>query len=89
MNWECTIVGAEKIKILIHNVQDPVRGDYLPTPDQLQGITFYVPNHTKAKVFIGNQEVHRFQKNPPDFTGNQECHVPSKVFAISIGLPVA
>jgi hypothetical protein len=78
MNWECSIVGPDEIKITIHDIQDPVRGTYLPTLEQLQGITFYIPNHMEARLFIDRQEIYDFQQNPVDYTGKKSVMFPRK-----------
>lgn len=76
LNWECSAISHNEVKITIRNVLDPIRGNYLPDSDQLQGITFYVPNHMEARVFIGQQEISNIKKCPVDYTGKRSVMFP-------------
>ncbi|MBN2483733.1 MAG: hypothetical protein JXD21_05995 [Candidatus Omnitrophica bacterium] len=63
--------------VLIHidKVNDPVRGDYIPTEIELQGVTFYVPDVRRASVDIAGHPVD-IQKNPKDSTGKESVTIP-------------
>jgi hypothetical protein len=57
-------------EIRIQSIDDQVRGSYIPTIVDLQGITFYTPNPEKTRVFIRDEEVtHRLTINPDDGQG--------------------
>ncbi len=70
LNWSYETNNGETI-ITIKNIEDPVSGTYIPTLQQLQGITFYVPGTGVVRVFINNGEVDKFEKNDADFTGRE------------------
>jgi hypothetical protein len=75
LNWTYESKGDETI-IHIHNVQDPLFGTFVPTEEDLQGITFYVPEKRKTRVFIGGKEVEDIQHNPPDYAGRESVTIP-------------
>ena len=65
------------IKVL--GVHDPLTGkDFLPDMDLLQGITFYVSDPEKTRVFLHKEEVKNLKKNPPDHTGRRSIMFPLK-----------
>jgi len=65
LNWSYETKGDEII-ITISNVQDPVFGSFIPTIQDLQGITFYVPHKYKTRIYINDKEIVNIRKNPPD-----------------------
>lgn len=66
---------ADKTKIKINSVKDPVFGTFTPTLKDLQGITFYVPDRGKASVLLGKQELDLLQRNYPDHTGRESVTI--------------
>lgn len=63
--------------IRIYGVHDPLSGrDFLPSPEQLQGITFYIPDQRETRVFIGMKEVKNMEKNPSDYVGRKSIMFP-------------
>lgn len=56
------------IEIHIRSVDDPLLGHFIPTLDQIRGLTFYVANPENAKLYIQNKEVPKelLQLNPSD-----------------------
>ena len=75
LNWSFQ-KGAEKITIMIHSVEDPISGSYVPNVKQLQGITFYVPYNKKIQILLGDQKIKNFIKNPPDDTNRISVTIP-------------
>jgi len=65
----------DEIEIIIEKVEDPVYGDYIPTVQQLQGITFYVPDAQKISVSINGNKI-PVSRNLPDFTGKESVTIP-------------
>jgi hypothetical protein len=59
--------------IRIESVDDPVSGPRVPRPEELRGITFYVPG--EARVFIREDEVKAIKANPPDYTGRKSIMI--------------
>lgn len=62
------VVSGHKIRII--SINNQVRGSYIPTMIDLQGITFYTNSPEKTQVFIDDQEVtDRMIVNPDDGQG--------------------
>ena len=66
LNWSYETKGDEII-ITITGVEDPVFGSFVPTIQDLQGITFYVPDKDKTRIYINDKEITNIQRNPPDY----------------------
>jgi len=66
LNWSHEPKGDETV-ITISSVEDPVFGSFIPTIEDLQGITFYVPDKNKIRIYINDKEITNIQRNPPDF----------------------
>ena len=66
LNWSHETKGDETV-ITISSVEDPVFGSFVPTIQHLQGITFYVPDKDKIRIYINDKEITNIQRNPPDF----------------------
>ena len=66
LNWSYETKGDEII-ITISGVEDPVFGSFVPTTEDLQGITFYVPDKEKIRIYINDKEITNIQRNPPDY----------------------
>lgn len=76
LSWR-TVRDDEGItRIIIEPGDDPVGDKGLPVPDDLQGITFYLPFPEKVRIFLGQQEVKPIQPNPPDHTGCPSVTIP-------------
>jgi hypothetical protein len=79
LNWNYELRDDEVI-IRIHGINDPISGAVAPTTGMLKGITFYVPANTaKTRIFIGNNELERIQRNPPDYTGRESVTIPQEL----------
>jgi len=70
---ECLRYRAKGNTIDILSVDDPVVGSYMPTPEQLCGITFYVSDSATAQVRISGVPVeeHYLVRNSADETGKE------------------
>jgi len=66
LNWSHETKGDEMV-ITISSVEDPVFGSFIPTIEDLQGITFYIPDKDKIRIYINDKEITNIQRNPPDF----------------------
>jgi hypothetical protein len=70
-----TAPGSTRIHIF--GVHDPLSGKaFLPDLDQLQGVTFYVPDPERTVVFLGGEEVKAMKINPEDYTGRKSIMFP-------------
>ncbi len=66
LNWSYE-TKADEIIITITGVEDPVFGSFVPTIQDLQGITFYVHDKDKTRIYINDKEITDIQRNPPDY----------------------
>jgi hypothetical protein len=53
-----------------------VFGKIAPTIEQLQGLTFYVPDSSKVEVYVRGVEVKDIQHNPADDCGMESITIP-------------
>lgn len=65
LKWKEEYHG-DSLRIYINNITDPVRGSFVPSLDDLSGVTFYSENPHKTKVFVGGTEVSDLQLNGKD-----------------------
>ncbi len=78
LNWSYH-QGAAGIRIIIKNVQDPVFGPFVPSINQLFGLTFYVPENVDVQIFLENQKIDQVQHNLPDHTGRPSVTIQSDI----------
>jgi hypothetical protein len=76
MDWSYEILPNGHTNIFIHKIKDPVLGTQFPTAEDLQGITFYVPDSSKASIYVGKKELTCIQRNPKDHTGRESIMIP-------------
>ena len=62
--------------IYIHNISDPIFGIFVPTVNELEGITFYVKDVRSACIFINKKKILNVQLNPKDHTGRESITIP-------------
>ncbi|MFB0527471.1 MAG: hypothetical protein ACETVT_01180 [bacterium] len=74
LNWSYETKGDEII-ITISSVEDPVFGSLVPTIQDLQGMTFYVPDKDKARIYISDKEIAELRRNSPDYTGRESVMI--------------
>lgn len=76
LKWNSQEEGGET-RISIKGVADPVRGDYQPSFEELQGITFYTSNPEKTLLYLNRDKIEVIH-NPPDMTGRKSIMIPLK-----------
>ena len=69
LNWS-EEYHDDSLRIYIHNIKDPVRGSFVPSLNDLSGITFYSEYPQKTKVFVNETEVSELQLNDKDENGH-------------------
>ena len=70
LNWK-TEVHGDSVDIIIENIVDPVRGEFIPDITDLQSVTFNSKYPAKTRVFINDKRVTDIQYNyPEDLSGN-------------------
>lgn len=75
LNWYYDTNDNQTI-IHIDNVKDPIRGAFVPSIQDLQGISFYVADRRKTRVFITENEIEHIQRNCADHTGRESVTIP-------------
>jgi hypothetical protein len=77
LNWHST---KEQNNILIHInfISDPVRGTFVPTRDDLRGITFYTADPAHTHLFIQDQEIKDIVRNENDSRNRKSIMVALK-----------
>jgi hypothetical protein len=76
LQWSHEVDAEDWIRITIHSVTDPLFGPRLPTVEELQGVTFYVPDRNKAQVYLGDSQLMPIEHNPVDHTGQESVMIP-------------
>ena len=66
------------ISIHIHRVKDPIFGSFVPTIQELEGITFYVPDKNKTTIYLNNKRIESVRKNPPDYKKRESLTITTK-----------
>lgn len=66
--------GQTQIKI--DHVDDPVFGQTHPSLQQLQGVTFYVPDSSRADIYVRGAKLKDVRRYPPDESGAQSVAIP-------------
>jgi hypothetical protein len=71
-----TQVG-DQTTITITAIEDTQFGDFIPTIVDLKGVTFYVPDSSKAEIRIHGARIpeNEIQRNPADETGRQSIAI--------------
>jgi len=64
------------IQINIDHLDDPVFGQLHPTVEQLQGVTFCVPDNSRVDIYLGGVKLKDVRRNPPDESGVESVTIP-------------
>lgn len=62
--------------IFVDTLVDPIFGPLEPAESRLQGLTFYVPDSNRARLYLRGKEVEGIRRNPADHTGSESVTVP-------------
>jgi hypothetical protein len=68
LDWTSNSENGETV-IRIRAVKDPLQGSFVPTVEDLQGITFYVPDKARARILLSGKALENIRRNFPDDTG--------------------
>ncbi len=74
LNWHVE-ASDDSVHIIIENIDNPVEGKFIPTLDDVAGITFYIPHNCKVSLSIENIKI-PFIKNTADQTGQESVSIP-------------
>jgi len=75
LDWTCK-GNKSRMDINVLDVNDPAYGKYVPTEEDLQGITFYIPHPERTYVNILGRNITDLERNPPDYKGRMSVSVP-------------
>jgi hypothetical protein len=69
--------SEEGCVIDIRAIKDPQFGDFIPALRDVRGVTFYVPDRSKAEIWIDGSKVPEtaIQRNPADDAGRQSIGI--------------
>lgn len=76
LEWTYDLTPDNQVKITINQIAEPISGPRQPTLEELQGITFYVPDRHKTSVFLGDTPISTLERNPKDHTGQESVMIP-------------
>lgn len=72
-------VDQETSRLVVGRWKDRLTGRLIPEPGtgtrDLHGLTVFVPDSTRAKVFVDGEEATTFTRNPADQTGRQSITI--------------
>lgn len=68
LEWDVTS-SNDGVTIRVRAVNDGVTKPWVPTVEELDGITFYTPDPGRTRVVLAGQELSDVSVNPPDRTG--------------------
>lgn len=77
LKWAGSCNGGQ-CDIHIASVEDPLSGSYVPSVEQLENITFYVPDKNQSRVFINQLEIHTIRKNDRDYSQRESITIISR-----------
>ena len=77
LDWSYEDKGG-RLRINIHKVKDPVFGSFVPSVQDLEGITFFVPHESKPIIYLGNKRIKHIRKNNADNTEKQSVTISKK-----------
>jgi hypothetical protein len=75
VEWSYRLSSDNWAEITIHQVADPLFGPRRPTVEELQGITFYVPDRYQASIFLGDTQIPHLERNPKDHTRRESVTI--------------
>lgn len=75
LKWDFSLEGDTGC-IAIHSIDDPVSGPYIPKPEDLSGLSFYVPDAWDVKIKINHAELKNTVVNAPDYSGRRSVSLP-------------
>ena len=74
--WSQETNDNDETVIRVYGVADPLSGQHLPPVEDLQGITFYVPDSSRAQIIVGDRLLEQIERHPADETGRQSVSIP-------------
>jgi len=77
LGWNATRTD-DGVTIYVRAVDDGVTEPWVPTVEELDGVTFYTPDPGRTRVMVAGRELPDVSVNPPDRTyrGSVTIHIP-------------
>jgi hypothetical protein len=75
LRWTFDADSTETV-IRIHGIRDPLLGEIAVDGENMQGITFFVPEGKPVRIFVGKSEWRNWTLNPPDESGRPSVSFP-------------
>jgi len=76
LQWSHEVDNEGWTRITVHSMVDPLFGPRKPTLEELQGITFYVPDRHRALLYLNGHLVPGIVRNPADCIGRESISIP-------------
>jgi len=76
LNWVHETLDDGSICIKIKGVNDPIFGFRRLSQEEAQGITFYVPDAQRSRIFLDEKELIGISRNQADHTGMESVSIP-------------
>lgn len=76
LDWTWQQPGRDEIHIHIHGRRDRLFPTSVLSPQELQGLTFYIPDRTRVRLWLSNEEYSGLIRNSPDHTGRSSVMFP-------------
>ena len=75
--WRSKIEGSDR-NVFVEGIVDPVRGSFVPSIDDLRGITFYTDDAKNTHIYIEDRKVTEVVRNGKDHTNRESIMFPLK-----------
>jgi hypothetical protein len=75
LRWTFEADSTETV-IRIHGIRDPLLGEIAADGENMQGITFFVPDGKHVRIFVCGTEWRNWTMNPPDESGRPSVSFP-------------
>jgi len=75
LDWEAESASSG-VDIHIHGVAEEEGTPWVPTIEELQGVTFYTPLPERTRVFLDGEEISGLLMNPADHTRRASVSIP-------------
>lgn len=70
------VTSSDGLEIRINAITDSVRGEFIPTIEELRGITFYIDQNQSTFLTLAGRRIPDVIRNRPDETGHASLSIP-------------
>ena len=75
VQWTCEQAEGRTV-IDVQGISDPLFGSLSPTPERLQGLTFYVADKDRAELRVRGVPFDGLRRNEADHLGRESVSIP-------------